>query len=624
MPRQNPSYGDQGLSWHYARHNVRSAATAGDEALKTMEPRGEQTNCQVQTLASTGDHPRIPSFSLAAQGGWHGRTTEEPVKTDVATSESPASNKSSSSKLPQAGPIPSATNGLPPDCPMYVLPSTLASSSLMKPLRGTSDSEKSSQSTPQTQTPGYTQAWSDPATSQRLKPDDYEQMIAAIMGEQPSTPARSRVCQDIIIPATAEKLRTLKEADSSKITPLLNSGTSGAALSGIPLLDNNDDALQGPGSMISSFPKHYAMESTMRHPALSVRKSLSKITPILLTPARRLERDALVSDITGPTRRVHFKIARNRDTSAFQPLEPGSVLVKRWLQLMVVPVTWEIWSFPFRLAFGDIQTGLNILVLKVDIAADVIFLCDIVVGLMTVIPASTFPHQPDIASSFSAIRFHRVRHELFWHLMPIFAYQLTSLILVSGGLLGQANQSDLHTQSLWLWWASGIPRLTQRLRRFSFYFESILVDPTINAQHLQAFRVALIIFLSAHWVGCVFYFLARLQAFVSTTWLADFEHLLPNYEIRTSDLAIDYLLCMYKGFNALSNLAYDLGINSPKVTALMISLFKMITKLTFENLNFRRTNERSRNDFLAHGHAFASIYQQVKIYKSQHYSHFTL
>jgi len=599
----NLRYADQGLSWHYARHKVRSGATADDATLAMIEPRGGQTECPVRTLACTGVHPLSSSFSLATQGEWHGQKTEESGKTDGATADF------TGSELPQAEHMPGATNGLPPDCPTCVLPFTLASSFSMKPLRGTSDSEKSLQSTPQTQPTGYTQAWADPANAQRLKSDDYEQMIAAIMGEQPGTPARSRVSRDMIIPATPEKLRGSKWADSSKIMPLSNSGTYGAALSGIPLLDNNNDAVTGPGSMTSRFPKHYAMESTMRHPALSVRRSLSKIKPILLTPARRLERDALALDIAGPTRRVHFKIARNRDTSAFQPLEPGSMFVKRWLQLMVVPVTWEIWSFPFRLAFGDIEAGLNILFFKVDIAADVIFLCDIAVGLMTVIPASTFPQQPDTASSFGAIRFFRVRHELFWHLVPIFAYQLTSLMLASGGLLGQANQSDLHTQSLWLWWASGIPRLIQRLRRFSFYFESILVDPTINAQHLQAFRVALIIFLSSHWVGCVFYFLARLQAFVSTTWLSDFEHLLPNYEIRTSDLAIDYLLCMYKGFNALSNLAYDLGIYSQKYTVLMISLFKMITKLTFENLNFRRPNERGRNDLFPHGHAFASIYQ---------------
>ena len=604
MSKQNPGYDTSG---HYARHSLRAAT---DATHITTEPEGGQTHRQVRTLACSEDHPLSPSFSLATQVGWHEQTTEGSGETDGANAESPQASDFISSELPQAESMPSATNVWSTDFPTDVLPFGLASS-FSEPQWGTGDSEKSSQSTPQTQPPKYTQAWSDPAIVQHLKPDDYEQMIAAIMGEQPSTPVRSRVSRDIIIPATAEKLRASKRAESSKIGPLVSiCETHDRVISGIPLLDNNDDnALQGSGSMISSFPKHYAMESTMRHPALSVRKSLSKIKPILLTPARRLKRDALVSDITGPTRRVHFKIARNRDTSAFQPLEPGSVLVKRWLQLMVVPVTWEIWSFPFRLAFGDIEAGLNIFVLKGDIAADVIFLCDIAVGLITVIPASTFPQQQDVASSFEAIRLLRVRHELFWHLMPIFAYQLTSLILASGGLLDQANQPDLHTQSLWLWWASGIPRLIQRLRRFSFYFESILVDPTINAQHLQAFRVALIIFLSAHWVGCVFYFLARLQAFVSTTWLSDFEHLLPNYEIRTSDLAIDYLLCMYKGFNALSNLAYDLGINAQKVAALMISLCKMITKLTCENLTFRRPNERSRNDFLAYGHAFASIYQ---------------
>jgi len=160
-------------------------------------------------------------------------------------------------------------------------------------------------------------------------------------------------------------------------------------------------------------------------------------------------------------------------------------------------------------------------------------------------------------------------------LSPILIYQITSLKIGAGGLIGPPGQSA------WLWWVSGIPRVTQRVRRFAFYFESILVDPTINAKRLQAFRVAIIIFLSAHWVGSLFYFLARLQGFGSTTWLADFEHLLPDYQIELSskhNVTIDYVLCIYKGFNALSNLAYDWGIPMNEVE-MIFSLMVMLLQV---------------------------------------------
>ena len=53
---------------------------------------------------------------------------------------------------------------------------------------------------------------------------------------------------------------------------------------------------------------------------------------------------------------------------------------------------------------------------------------------------------------------------------------------------------------------------------------------------------------------------SRIQAFDELTWLRDFEGLLPLYDLETSDRSFDYLLCVYKGFNQLSNITYDRGL----------------------------------------------------------------
>ena len=389
--------------------------------------------------------------------------------------------------------------------------------------------------------------------------DNYEEMITAIVGEQPTLTARAHVSRDVIIPATVEKLRALKFA-------------AGLNLIGkYPRPDPDFDAL--PGSRNDNFHNHYGMVSRMNDlVSQKVQLGSREIKSILLNPTRRLARDALHNSSMMPTRRVHFKIARNLEGPILHPVEPGSEYLKMWQKLILLPIIWEIWSFPFRLAFGNIETDVNMWGLIGDGIADCMFVVDILVGFMTIIPASTFPNQPDIANTFQTIMCLRVRHELFWLSSPIFIYQLTSLKIMNGGWLGPPGQAS------WLWWSSGIPRVVQRLRRFVFYFESILVDPTINVQQLQAFRLALIIVLSAHWVGSIFYFLARLQGFGSETWLADFENLLPNYTIQPRVESTDYLLCMYKGFNALSNLAYDGGIPMNEVE-MVFSLMVMLMQV---------------------------------------------
>jgi hypothetical protein len=63
--------------------------------------------------------------------------------------------------------------------------------------------------------------------------------------------------------------------------------------------------------------------------------------------------------------------------------------------------------------------------------------------------------------------------------------------------------------------------------------------------------------MSAHWVGCVFYLLARARNFDDSTWLAGFEKLVPLYRAAKADVWKEYILCLYKGFNALTALGYD-------------------------------------------------------------------
>ena len=63
--------------------------------------------------------------------------------------------------------------------------------------------------------------------------------------------------------------------------------------------------------------------------------------------------------------------------------------------------------------------------------------------------------------------------------------------------------------------------------------------------------------MSAHWVGCIFYLVARTRNFDSSTWLAGFEKVVPLYRHAEHDLWTEYLFCLYKAFNRLTALGYD-------------------------------------------------------------------
>ena len=46
--------------------------------------------------------------------------------------------------------------------------------------------------------------------------------------------------------------------------------------------------------------------------------------------------------------------------------------------MLLLPIAWEIWSFPFRLAFCDIETRRALFVHSVDVVCDVWFVLDII------------------------------------------------------------------------------------------------------------------------------------------------------------------------------------------------------------------------------------------------------
>ena len=93
---------------------------------------------------------------------------------------------------------------------------------------------------------------------------------------------------------------------------------------------------------------------------------------------------------------------------------------------------------------------------------------------------------------------------------------------------------------------------------FFFYNARTSDLPAISQSLTRAHEIAgVIILLSTHWIGCIFYFLARLRSFDDSTWVAAQEKNIPFYQVSTSNMLSDYILCIYKGFNVLTAVGYD-------------------------------------------------------------------
>lgn len=70
------------------------------------------------------------------------------------------------------------------------------------------------------------------------------------------------------------------------------------------------------------------------------------------------------------------------------------------------------------------------------------------------------------------------------------------------------------------------------------------------------------IYLASHWTGCLFFWLARIYNFNSTTWVSQLDDVLIDYNHETNSAMESYLVCLYKGFNGITNLGYEATVSN--------------------------------------------------------------
>jgi hypothetical protein len=201
-------------------------------------------------------------------------------------------------------------------------------------------------------------------------------------------------------------------------------------------------------------------------------------------------------------KRVHFmlpKTAASKRSISWQALDPKHPILRRWLTIMLFPLSYEIWAFPYRLALGfpSIESDIYI----ADSVCDIFFIVDMFISLRTALPA--IPGQQEAIKGFPEISRNYFSKIFPLQILPSVLYWIVTLICASygkdvcqDGLQNTRRSKDAGSTSgaerienshwscvmqhidwrLWLWWVMTIPRSVPRFHRLLSYFKSMEND----------------------------------------------------------------------------------------------------------------------------------------------------
>ncbi len=236
---------------------------------------------------------------------------------------------------------------------------------------------------------------------------------------------------------------------------------------------------------------------------------------------------------------------------------PDSAAVATWRTFLVLPMAYEMWAGGFRLALGTPQQDwLRFL----DVASDLCFVID---GLITLNTAVRKNQEGMGGLNRMDATLIRKRVQIAEH---YFKHSFPFLILPSGFyltvtfILAMEEEAQQQNPNLWLWWLSSLPRLVFRVRYLFQYFKAMDMNLNVAVSSMQAVKFFLMIFMSAHWIGSLYFFAARVQPGDAPTWMDSLPPIFPMFEKQTAFLTdkslSHYILCLYKGVDGLVSIGY--------------------------------------------------------------------
>ena len=246
--------------------------------------------------------------------------------------------------------------------------------------------------------------------------------------------------------------------------------------------DGNDcsqDPEVGKPSFWSAFYRHKKPwnVSVRRFDSISSDSLKAKSRSILLTAERK---SSGTTQKQGKLRlkKVHFLLPKTSSTKrTVQSLDPNATFVQHWLNITILPLSYEMWAFPYRLALGIPSTSSALC--YADAIGDCFFLVDMFISLITALPAT--PGQEEVIS-FPGIAAHYFSKVfpyqilpccVYWCLTPICAHNFESLCSENEDESSFECWIGSISWGLWVWWGASVLRFVPRLLRLLALFKNM-------------------------------------------------------------------------------------------------------------------------------------------------------
>eukprot|EP00736_Rhodelphis_marinus_P010665 Rmarinus@m.2341 len=237
--------------------------------------------------------------------------------------------------------------------------------------------------------------------------------------------------------------------------------------------------------------------------------------------------------------------------------KPDSKFLDKWTTVRTICWVIEIWRLPFRLITPNRKASF------VDIIVDVLMGIDIAVNFNS----AYADDDGDLVTDRRKI--------VMKYLKGRFVFDVLGIVM-----LYIAIAVDSTSASHELWWISATIFRTLRLRRLFRFFRSLEMNIHIDIRKMSVFKFAILLFGTAHWVGCFWFYIAQLYDNHGSTWLDEYDTLDTYFEKDQTDYYYLNLVAVYWGFNSLANLG-NLGIYPSNTLEVFYGVFVIFLQVIF-------------------------------------------
>ena len=207
------------------------------------------------------------------------------------------------------------------------------------------------------------------------------------------------------------------------------------------------------------------------------------VHPILLTEERKAEIEVGRKLL----KRVFFNIPKKKSQKKkFKPIEANNPWLVQWNMFMLLPLGFEVWAFPYRLALGVPTLSNQMAITSLDFVVDMLLIADMLIALSTVIPRDV--GRDTKISNFSGIATYYFQNVFMVQIFPAFPFWVVTFVstnyLQDLGQCGRMSSSGtkyllwscivkFRGWPLYVWWLASAIRMLPRGVRLLNDFKSM-------------------------------------------------------------------------------------------------------------------------------------------------------